>query len=105
MAVSNTLILNTETTLYQAGASATVAILGVYFCNFDTVAHTITVYVYPNGGSASDTTTIIKDYNIPAKDSFQWTANDKLVLAPNDKISVVADITSKVSAMVNYFVL
>lgn len=105
MAISNTLLSNSETTLYSAGASDTVALLGVYFCNFDTVSHTVTIYAYPTGGSASDTTTIVKEYNIPAKDSYQWTANDKLVLAPLDKVSALADVASKVSAMVNYFIL
>lgn len=105
MAISNTLVLNTETTLYQAGASASVAILSLFLCNTDTVSHTVTVYVYPNGGSASNTTTILKSITIPASDTFQWSANDKLVLGPSDKVSAVADTTNKVAATINYFVM
>jgi hypothetical protein len=105
MAVSNIQLGVTETTLHVAGAAETVAILGVYLCNLDTVSHTVTLYAYPDGSSAGDTTTIIKELNIPAKDSYQWTANDKLVLAPLDKISGLADTAAQVSAMVNYFIL
>lgn len=105
MAIRNTLMSNTETNLYTAGATDTVAILGIYFCNLDTISHTITLYAYPNGSSASNTTTIIKQLNIPAGDSYQWTTNDKLVLAPLDKLSGLADAASQVSAMVNYFIL
>jgi len=105
MAILNTYLADSETTLYQAGSSDTVAILGVHFCNFDTVAHTITLYAYPTGQTAGDLTTIIKTLSIPAGDSYQWTANDKLVLGPNDKLSGLADIASKVSVMVNYFIL
>jgi len=103
--IQNTQLAITETTLYEASASNTVAILGIYFCNLDTVAHTVTIYAYPTGSSATDATTIVKDYSIPAKDSYQWTANDKLVLGPSDKISALADTASMVSAMVNYFIL
>lgn len=105
MAITNLQLSNSETTIYQAGASITVAILGIYFCNLDTVSHTITVYAYPNGSSAGNSTTIIKELNIPAGDSYQWTANDKLVLAPLDKLSGLCDTASMVSAMVNYFIL
>lgn len=105
MALSNIQLADTETTLYQASASDTVAILGIYFCNLDTVSHTITLYAYPDGSSASNVTTIVKELNIPAGDSYQWTANDKLVLAPLDKLSGLADVASQVSAMVNYFIL
>lgn len=105
MALRNVQLGVAETTLYQASASDTVAILGIYFCNLDTVSHTIRLYAYPNGSSASNTTTIVIDLNIPAKDSYQWTANDKLVLAPLDKLSGLADTASQVSATVNFFIL
>ena len=50
MAISNVLILATETTLTTAGASNDRAVLSMMLCNTDIVSHTVSLYAYPSGG-------------------------------------------------------
>jgi hypothetical protein len=95
----------TETTICQAGALETRAVLSMLFCNTDSVTRTITIYAYPSTGSANAISTILSQYSIPGGDTFVWTANEKFILAPNDKISGIADIAAMVSVLTNYMVI
>jgi hypothetical protein len=105
MAIANVQLGVTETTICQSGASETRALLSMLFCNTDSVSHTVTVYAYPTGGSAGATSTVLSELLIPAKETFTWEANNKLILAPSDKVSGICDLASKVSVLSNYMVL
>lgn len=106
MAISNVQLGTGETTILSPGAFATYAILSLIFCNTDlTASHTITIYAYPSGGSASDSTTIIKSLVIQPGDTFVWSGNEKIIITTSDKISGLADSASKVTVTSNYYSL
>lgn len=102
MAISNILILDTETTLTTAGASNDRAVLSMMLCNTDTVSHTVSLYAYPSGGSMIDQYCILKNWQIPAGDTLSFSSEDKIILQANAKITAICDTASKVSALVNY---
>lgn len=103
MAISNTQIGATETTILTATAET--AVLSVVFCNTTSSAKTVTVYAYASGGSAGDSTTILKELEIAAYDTFIWTAQEKLILDTSGVISAIADTGASVTATANYKVL
>lgn len=105
MAILNTMIGKTETSLYTVGVGETSAMLSMIFCNNSSSAVIIHVYAYPSGGSASNTTKIISTYSIPAYDSLIWTANEKLILEAGSVISAVASTEAVVSCLVNYMLI
>lgn len=82
-------------------AGVTFAVLSMIFCNTTATAQTISVYVYPTGGSAVDGTCIIKTMTIPAYDSYIWSANEKFILAPLDGIYGLASAASSITVTVN----
>lgn len=100
MAITNVQLGTGETTILSAAAET--AVLSIIFCNTTSSNKTITVYAYASGGSASDTTTIVKNYVIPAYDSFIWSANEKFILDTSGKISGLCDSATSVSATINY---
>lgn len=93
-----------ETTLCQAGAAEKRAVLSITFCNTTAADHTITMYAYATGGSASDSTTMIKTLTISALDSFLWSSENKFIVMNSDKMSAICDATNAVTATVNYYV-
>jgi hypothetical protein len=100
--ITNILLGTTETTIKAAPADKNVAVLSMIFCNTTTSEKTITVYVYPTGSAGNDSTTIIKNYIIPAEDSYVWTANEKFILGPSDIISGVASVASSITVTANW---
>ena len=102
MAISNGFLLTTETEVCLAGTVKDRTILGMKFTNNDTIAHVISIYAYPTGGSMSDMYCINKNWNIPAGDTLEYDSNDKIILQPNAKITAICDTASKVSIFVNY---
>ena len=105
MALYNVQLGTSETNLITNGGSTNIAVLSMTFCNTDSTARTITVYAYPSGGSANATSTIISALSINPGDTYVWTTDEKFILAPNDKISAISDVSAKVSACVNSLTL
>lgn len=105
MAISSVQLGATETTICLAGVGETRAVLSISFCNTDSSDRTITIYAIASGGSAGDATTIIKTLNVPALDTFVWTANEKFILGAGDKISGLASDASKVTATTTYYLM
>ena len=103
MAIASVQLGTSATTIKTA--SAETAILSIVFCNITASDRTITVYAYASGGSAGDLTTIIKDLTIPAKDTFIWTGDEKLILDTSGVISGLSDAATSISVAVNYKVL
>lgn len=99
--IQNIVLGTSETTIYQTGSGEQFAVLSMVFCNTSSSQVTITVYTYPDGGTAGDGTTIVKDYAIDPNDSFIWTANEKFILGSLDKISGLASAGSAITVTVN----
>ena len=104
MTIKNVLLGTSSTEIIKASTGET-AVLSIVFCNTDTATRTITMYALPNGGSDGDTTTILKDFAIPAKDTFIWSGDEKLILETSAKINGICDVANKVSATTSYKVL
>jgi len=103
MAITNSQIGNTETTILTATAET--AVLNLIMCNTTASTRTVTVYAYASGGSAGDSTTIIKDYEIAPYDTFIWAGSEKFILDTSGVISAVADTAASVTLTATYKVL
>ena len=95
--LKNILLEATETNILTASKES--AVLSIIFCNTSVSDINITIYAYPFSSSASDTTTIIKDLTIKAKDTFIWTSDEKLILETGD---IISGLGSGVSVAINY---
>ena len=102
MAIKNVLLNATETNLLTATAET--VILSMLFYNDDSASKTVTIYMYPSGGSASATTTVLQK-DIPPKETLIWSGGEKFILDTNDVVSAKADVASKVSVCVGYKVM
>ena len=101
MAIINTFLGTSETPITIAGAVDR-AVLTMTICNTDTVSHTFTLYAYPTGGSAVDLYTLYKSFDIPALETLNFTADDKILLQAGARLSGIADVASKIAVMCNY---
>ena len=99
MAISNHVLGAAETAILTATADS--AVVSIIFYNADTETREVTLYAYPNGGTAGDGTTIAK-FDIPTTDSFLWTGNEKLLLEVDGVISALCDVASVITATINY---
>lgn len=100
MATLNVVLGLTETTIIQAGAGFTYAVTSLTFCNTSASDANVTIYRYPTGGSASNSTTIMKTLVIPTGDTFVW--EYKALLAPLDKISGIASAATSITVTSDY---
>jgi hypothetical protein len=95
------IVLDTSETTIKATSTESFALISLVFCNTSTTERGVTVYAYPDGGSAGDGTTIIKDLLIPGKDTFVWTADEKLILGPDTTVSGLASAGSAITVTWN----
>jgi hypothetical protein len=103
MSIANSLLGTSETTILSVTNGQSWANVTLTFCNTSSSDEVITVYCYPNGGSASATTTILAQLTIPALDTFIF--DSKLLLGSQDKISGLGLQGSKVSVTASYLAL
>jgi hypothetical protein len=91
MAISNTLVAATNTTVYTSSGNN--AITAMIVCNYGGTTSNLTVYAVPNGGSATSLTTIVYQLPIIAGETLSLD-QEKLVLANGDYIVAVASVAS-----------
>ena len=102
MAIANATIVDTapgttQTIIYTATADVGVTV--IYFCNPDTVARTLEIFISPGGGAAVAQDKIYDAVSIPAGDTFLMDT-EKLVLASADEIIVIPGESDTTNAMV-----
>lgn len=90
MAIVNTAILGTNTTIYTSSGNN--AITTVIVCNTGVVDRTLTLYAVPSGGSASTTNMIVNTLNVPAGDTVSFD-QEKMVLSNGDRLIAVGSDT------------
>jgi hypothetical protein len=73
----------------------------MYFCNTDSTARDIDVYLVPDGGSAGAATQIYKNIQIAGNDTFVVDM-EKLVLADGDTVEAIASSNAVITATVSY---
>jgi len=86
-------------------ASGNIGSLTIFFCNTDTNARLLNVYLIKSGGgSAATTNQIISAYSIDPLDTFtlDW---ERLALDDGDKIVAKCDVASKVTSTASYIQL
>ena len=91
----------TETVIAQGGTTHR-NILSLRLVNTDTVSRVFSLYCYPSGGSASDTTIIKKDYTIQAADDYYFTKDELFRLGNGETLSGLADVAAKITVTINY---
>ena len=103
--INNVQLTTTETSILTSGAAEVNAVLSIIFCNTSASSKFITLYVYSSGGSAGDNTTVVKNLEIPAEDTWIWTGDEKIILEASGVISGIADVASSITATINYYTL
>lgn len=90
MAISNTAVLASDTTIYTSSGSSAITV--IYLCNTNVAARTIDIHLIPSGGSVGVATQIYDALVIQPDDTYIIDM-EKVVLDNGDFISVVADAT------------
>jgi hypothetical protein len=83
MALSNTLLKTTATSIYSSTGNN--AIVTAYFCNFGLNPITFTVYAVPSSMQPGLSTIIYSNVSIAASDTYIWDS-EKLILGDGDSI-------------------
>lgn len=99
MAISNTVLSTSGNVIYTSTDNSVVSVM--YFCNTDSTARDIDVYLVPNGGTSAGNTQIYKSVQIAGNDTFVVDM-EKLVLSNGDTIQATASSDSVVTATVSY---
>jgi hypothetical protein len=90
MAIVNTAILATNTTLYTSSGNN--AITTVIICNTGVADRTLTLHAVPNGGSAGTVNMIVNTLIVPAGDTVSFD-QEKMVLSNGDSLVAVGSGT------------
>tara|TARA_A100001011_G_scaffold382721_3_gene452928 strand:- start:2442 stop:2762 length:321 start_codon:yes stop_codon:yes gene_type:complete len=103
MALANAQITGTTqgaaTTVYTSTNDS--ATTSIFLANSDSSARTVSIYLVPNGNSASDQNRIIKDLSIDAGDTYIM-STEKIVLSNGDTIQAHASVTNVVYANISF---
>lgn len=102
MAISNTVLTTSPTAIYTSSGSTVVTLL--YFCNTSGASKTVNVYLVPNGGSATASTQVYKDYSITSSDTLV-VDKEKIILSNGDAIYANASAGSSITTTVGYIAL
>lgn len=90
MAIVNTAILSTSTTLFTSSGNN--AITTVIICNTSGADRTLTLHAVPNGGSVSTVNMIVNTLIVPAGDTVSFD-QEKMVLSNGDSLIAVGSDT------------
>ena len=90
MAIVNTAILSTTTTLYTSSGNN--AITTVIICNTGVTDRTLTLHAVPSGGSVGSVNMIVNALNVPAGDTVSFD-QEKMVLSNGDSLVAVGSDT------------
>lgn len=85
-------------------SSGTSAVTALYLCNYSASTVTVSIYVVPSAGSASDANIIYKDIAITASDTYLCDT-ERLVLSNGESIQISASAASAVNVTTSYLVL
>jgi hypothetical protein len=100
MAISNFLLGTTPANIYVSSGNTVISTM--YFCNTDTSARNINVYLLPNGNTTANTfVQIYKDVQLAANDTYVMDF-EKLVLGNGDQLRANCTTAGVVTATVSY---
>jgi len=100
MSISNTSLTLATANIYVSSGNTVVSVM--YFCNTDSAARNLNVYLMPQGtATANAAVQIYKDVQIAAGDTLVVDM-EKLVLADGDMIQASATAANVITATVSY---
>lgn len=99
MALSQLTLTGSASAVYTS--SGNTAVTTMYLCNYSGSDRTVSVYLVPSAGSASDSNIIYKDVPIAAGDTY-IIDTERLVLANGDSVQALASSTTSVTMTVSY---
>jgi hypothetical protein len=99
MAIINNTLTTSPTAIYTSTGQTVVTLM--YFCNTDSVNHTINLYLVPNGGSPDTTTIVYKNYSISSSDTLV-VDKEKIILSNGDAVYADANANSVINSTVGY---
>lgn len=110
MAIANVLIGNTDTTLLTVPVGKRYAIVNIFVCNnedYNAVheEHGATVFdlhLVKSGDPISNDNIVVNNLQMPASETFVFDS-EKIVLEPGDRIIVVGESPTVLSATVSYW--
>lgn len=100
MTIAQAQISNVSATSIYTSTNNT-AITSMVFCNTTASAATLTVYLIPSGGSATDGTTIIKTLSVAGYDTYVFDTS-KFILSNGDKVSAISGTLNAITATISY---
>jgi hypothetical protein len=102
MAITNSILHNTNAaSIFTSAGTQGDAITTMYFCNPDASAHTVNVFVVPNGTVANTALNIVySNVSIAAGDTLVIDM-EKLVLGVGDSIRANASTDNKIAATIS----
>jgi hypothetical protein len=102
MAISTAVVAQTTPTAIYTSSGAT-AITWASFTNYIGSAATLTLYVVPSLGSATNQNMILDAESIVAGDTFGlYSAGEKLLLDNGDAIYAFSDTATAINAVISY---
>ena len=93
------LVTNGTDTLYTVPGSTTAIVKDIHIANTSATAATITIWIDPNGTSATDAEAIIKSWSVPANDFLHWSGF--MVMAAAATIKATAGTTNVIAVSIN----
>ena len=103
MSIETNLIASTSsgspTTVYTSSGES--AVTTIFFCNTDSSAIDVTVWIVPNGDTLGDEHMIMKELTINATDTFAF-GSERILMGGSDTIQAIADTVDKVSVVISY---
>jgi hypothetical protein len=100
MAINNQTLSTGGDNLFLCPADVEYAVTCVVFCNYSIATVTINVYAVSNGGSVGDSSTVIKQLELPASETFTFDT-EKFVLTGGDRIHATCSADNAVAATIS----
>lgn len=107
MAIANTAVLTTDSTILTVPSGKKYAITTLLVCNTATDDGTgvndtsFDMHVIPSGQSKSNTNLILNNLNVTASDTFTFNV-ERLILEENDSVILVGVSPTNLSATISY---
>jgi hypothetical protein len=98
MAITNTALTGTATSIYNSSGSS--AITTIHLCNYTGSTVQANVYAVPSGGTADNSTVLYSNVSITAYNTL-IISSEKLILSNGDKIYANVSASNSVTATVS----
>lgn len=99
MALARATLTTSAANVYVSSGNS--AVTTMYLCNYSVSDVTVSLYLVPTAGSASDSNIIYKTLPIPAGDTYVIDS-ERLVLSNGDMLQALASANTSVTATLSY---